>query len=93
MVHCALSRSSGGPKRDTAEENTCFEGLGKEQSRTLRDRCSCVATTCGRYGLRLRPLLLVWKTVMAGCGLGWKPVSPTVAEKLEHGLSKSLQSA
>lgn len=65
-----------------SEENTCFEDLGKEQNRTLRGRCSCGATTCGRCGLRLRPSL-AWKTVMAGCGLWWKPVSPTsVQEKL-----------
>ena len=92
MVHCAQSRSFVAPRKGTSEENTCFADLGKERSLALRYRCSCGATTCGRCGLQLRPLL-ERKTVMAGCGLGWKPVSPTVAEKLEHGLSKSLQSA
>jgi hypothetical protein len=38
-------------------------------------------------------LLLDWKTVMAGCGLGRKPESPTVVEELEHVFDETLQAA
>jgi hypothetical protein len=65
-----------------SEENTSLADLGKGQSLALRYHCSYGAT-CGRLFERLIPLLLIWKTVIAGCGLGRKPVSPTVVSELE----------